>query len=435
MTDKPPREPASKPPGTTTGTESTTTTVGSGPTAIETIWQNAWVRAFSYIGFTVFVIMVLWRFREGYGFALQIGLIGYVIAYILSPVVNAMERIRIRRAFSVIIVYLVLLLVLVLGSVLVSQVVSQMTVFVGEIPEAIERISESFGSLGVWFQQQVENLPGFLRDLFASFGLELGADEQLAADIQTQIEQTLQQGATALLALLRNLAERGPSLLVTGATTILSTTLQVILILIASAYFLYDFPKFTSNFRRFVPVRWRPLYGDLVDKTDGAIGGYLRGQLLITSVLGVMIWIGLSIVGVPLALAISFLAAIFNLVPYLGPIIGVVPAVLLGFTVSPLTGLLAILVFVIANQVEGHLLSPMILSRSMNLHPVTVLLAITAGLGLMGFLGALLAVPVVALVKVILESYLLTRPAYQVAGAEAGGGTEGKSSSTRNQES
>jgi predicted PurR-regulated permease PerM len=194
----------------------------------------------------------------------------------------------------------------------------------------------------------------------------------------------------------------------------------VILILIASGYFLYDFPKFIANFRRFVPVRWRPLYADLSDKTDDAIGGYLRGQVLITVILGVMIWIGLSIVGVPLALAISFLAAIFNLVPYLGPIIGVVPAVLLGFTVSPLTALLAVLVFIIANQVEGNLLSPLILSRSTNLHPVTVLLAIIAGLGLLGFVGALIAVPVVALTKVILESYLLTRPAYQVAAADAG---------------
>ena len=388
---------------------------GPRTTAVEIIWQNPWVRAVAYIALFVFIVMVLWRFREGYGFALQIALVGYVIAYILSPVVNALERIRIRRSVSVIFVYLLLLMILVLGSVLVSQVVAQMTVFIGQIPEAIERISETLGSLGVWFQRQFETLPAFLRDLLVSVGVEAGPDEQLADEIQQQIEGALQEGATALLGLLRSLAERGPALLVSGATTLVSTTLQVILILIASAYFLYDFPKFTANFRRFVPVRWRPLYTDLADKTDAAIGGYLRGQLLITTLLGILIWIGLSIIGVPLALAISFLAAIFNLVPYLGPIIGVVPAVLLGFTVSPLTGLLAIVVFVVANQVEGHLLSPIILSRSMNLHPVTVLLAIVAGLGLFGFVGALLAVPVVALVKVILESYLLTRPAYQIA--------------------
>ena len=119
-----------------------------------------------------------------------------------------------------------------------------------------------------------------------------------------------------------------------------------------------------------------------------------------------------------MAEAISFLAAIFNLVPYLGPIIGVIPAVVLGFTVSPLTAGLAVVVFIVANNLEGYLLAPLIHSRSTNLHPVTVLLAILAGVGLFGLLGALLAVPVVALLKVILEEYLLRRPAY--TGVDAG---------------
>jgi predicted PurR-regulated permease PerM len=121
----------------------------------------------------------------------------------------------------------------------------------------------------------------------------------------------------------------------------------------------------------------------------------------------------LTIVRVPFALPIAFLAALFNLVPYLGPIVGMIPAVLLGFTVSPLTALLGVIVFVVANQIEGNILAPYILSKSTNLHPVTVLLAILVGAGLFGLLGALLAVPVSALLKVILEEYLLKRPAYK----------------------
>ena len=147
-------------------------------------------------------------------------------------------------------------------------------------------------------------------------------------------------------------------------------------------------------------------------KADLAVGGYLRGQLLITTLLGIMIWIGLSLIGIPLATAISFLAAVFNLVPYLGPILGVVPAVLLGFTVSPLAAVLAVVVFTLANQVEAHLLSPLILSRNTNLHPITVMLAIMAGVGLMGLLGALIAVPLAAMIKVIMDDYVLTRPAF-----------------------
>tara|TARA_Y100001960_G_C14481929_1_gene732246 strand:+ start:24 stop:773 length:750 start_codon:yes stop_codon:yes gene_type:complete len=211
---------------------------------------------------------------------------------------------------------------------------------------------------------------------------------------------------------LEKLVSEGPNALVVGATNILSTTVQVLLILIVSAYFLYDFPRFTSSFSRIIPVHLRPRYFDLTKKADQAVGGYLRGQLLITVLLGFMIWVGLSLVGVPLALAISFLAAIFNLVPYLGPIVGVIPAVLFGFTVSPFTAILAILIFFAANQIEGYVLAPMILSRSVKLHPLTVLLSILVGIGLLGLLGAILAVPVVAFAKLVMNEYLLSSPLY-----------------------
>ncbi|MEZ4607781.1 MAG: AI-2E family transporter [Deinococcales bacterium] len=94
-------------------------------------------------------------------------------------------------------------------------------------------------------------------------------------------------------------------------------------------------------------------------------------------------------------------------------IIGVIPAILLGFSVSPIKALLAIVVFVVANQLEGNVLeSFMILSRSTGLHPVTVLLAILVGASLFGLVGALLAVPFVALGKILIEDYVLKRPAY-----------------------
>ena len=380
----------------------------NGPTAFEIVWRNPWVRAVSYIVLVVFALWLLLRYRSGYAFALQVAIIGFVIAYILNPLVLLLGRIRIRRVFAVIIIYVLLLFVIVLGSVLITQVVTELGRFINLIPTALNNIGSLTGSVSDWATRQLERLPDILS---SRLGLG-GSSEAISVQIQEQFALFVANAAESITALLENLVREGPSLLLSGATTIISTTLQVFLILLASAYFLYDFPRFTAAFRRIVPVRWRPLYADLVHKADGAVGGYLRGQLLITFVLGIFIFIGLTVINVPLALAISFLAALFNIVPYLGPIIGVIPAVLLGFTVSPLTALLAIVVFVVANQLEGHFLAPYILSKSTDLHPVTVLLAILAGAGLFGFLGALLAVPTVALLKVVLEEYLYRRPAY-----------------------
>ncbi len=387
-----------------------------GPNAIEIVWRNVWVRALAYVFGTIFIGYALWNLRSGYAFAFQVAVIGFVLAYILNPLVELFERLRIGRALAVLLVYILLFLLLLLGSLLITQVVAETGRFVALIPEAIDNIIPFIERIASWFAGLQENLPGFLAE---RFGGENGTPSDTVGQLEETITAFLAQAAQgvneALQALISNtgtyLLPAGESLLA-GVTTIFSTTFQIFLIVLASGYFLYDFPKFTANFRRYVPLRYRPFYNDIIYKADGAVGGYLRGQLLITIIVGLLIWLGLTLIGVPLALAISFLAAIFNLVPYLGPIVGSVPAILLAFTVSPWSPLFVVLVFVAANQVEANVLSPLILSRATNLHPVTVLLAILAGFGLFGLVGGLLAIPTVALIKVVLEEYLLTRPAY-----------------------
>jgi predicted PurR-regulated permease PerM len=388
-------------------------------TAVEILWRNIWVRTAVYgISLTLLVVM-LWHYRESYAFVLQVALISFFLAYLLNPLVEALGRLRIHRAVAVILVYLVLLQLLVLGTVLTAQVIAQIGEFAQLIPEVIDRAIP----VTLWFDS-------LLQLLGERFGIETptvpvvpvgpaspAPDDSLGLTIvntaRDLVTSFFSQAADSLQEALRTLISTSGNIIATGVLSFLSGTLQVALILLSSAYFLYDYPRITSNVRRYVPTRWLPLYRDLGVKADLAVGGYFRGQVIITAVLGVMIWIGLTIAQVPLALALSFVAAVFNLIPYLGPIIGTVPAVLLGLTVNPWSALGALVVFVVANQLEGNLLSPFILARATNLHPVTVLLSILAGAGLFGLLGALLAIPVVAFVKLVLEDYLLTRPAFQ----------------------
>jgi len=388
------------------------------PTAFEVVWRNVWVRAATY---TVLILLLLWglvAFYDEYAFALQVAVLGFIIAYILNPIVDILGRARIGRGFATVIVYIFVTQLFVLGSVLITQVVTELGRFIAAVPSAIELLTLQLGRASEVLERWRERLPAVIADRFGASP----AGDDITEQIQTRITGVFDRAADGLATILTNVLDRGPAFLLSGATGIFSTTLQVFLVLVASAYFLYDFPRFTANFKRYVPLRYRALYEDLGAKADRAVGGYLRGQLLIAIVLGLFIYVGLELVGVPLPLAISFFAAIFNLVPYLGPIIGAVPAILLGLTTATpfTTALLAALVFFVANQLEGNLLSPFILSKSTNLHPVTVLIAITAGLGAFGLVGALFAVPVVALTKVILEEYLLRRPAY--TGKEPGAG-------------
>ncbi len=373
--------------------------------ALRWAWRHPWVRAVVYTLLIVGVLIVLWRARAGYMFALQVGLFGFLLAYLLNPLVTLLQRLRLRRGWAVVITYVLLVGLIAFGSMLIGQVVTEAASFINLLPDAFDNLSRIFGNLQSRLLTWLDRIPFLLSGSMS----EVDPQGLVGDEIRDRIVTSLQQLGQDFSQLIAGWISQGPGLLYTGASVVISTTLQIVLIVLASVYFLYDFPRFTSQFRRFVPTKYHGVVSELTEKADLAVGGYLRGQLLITTMLGVFIWLGLTILGVPLATAIAFLAAVFNLVPYLGPVIGAVPAILLAFTVSPITALLVIVVFVIANQLEGNLLSPLILSRSTNLHPLTVLLAIMAGLGLFGLVGALLAVPTVAFVKVILEDYVLSR--------------------------
>ncbi len=380
------------------------------PTAFEVVWRNVWARATVQLALLIGVVWFLIHFRGNYAFALQTALIGFVIAYILNPLVEGLGRIRIRRAPATVIVYIFVIALFVFGTYLLTQVVTELGRFVNAVPRALNALAPLITSASEFFASWQERLPGFLTE---RFGVAAG-NSNVAEEVEARITTIFNQAADGITSLLENILNDGPGVLLSGATGIFSTTLQVFLILVASAYFLNDFPRFIANFKRFVPLRYRNVYDDVGVKLDRAVGGYLRGQLLIAIIMGVFLYIGLTLIGVRLALAISFLAAVLNLVPYLGPIVGAVPAILLALsTATPFTSaLLVVILFIVANQLEGNLLSPFILSKSTNLHPVTVLIAITFGLGAFGLLGAIFAVPAAALIKVMLETYMLKRPAY-----------------------
>jgi predicted PurR-regulated permease PerM len=391
-------------------------------TALETLWQNPWVRGVTYVVALAALLTFLVSQRSAFTTAMVVGLSGFLIAYILNPLVVLVMRIRIgrlgvARGPAVVIVFIFVLQLLIAGSVLFGQVVNEAARFVSLLPVALENLGRTFGDLTGWVGSLGEVLPAFLQE---RLGIEAGG-EDFSLQVQEQLSAWIITAAQGLVGFLERLVSDGPGFLVAGATTIVSGAFQAVLIAIASVYILYDLPRLSANVRRFVPVRYRGIYADLMQKADRAVGGFLRGQVLISLTIGTLLWIGLSILGLPLATAISVLAGVFNLVPYLGPIVATIPAVLLGFTVSPVTALLALIVFFVANQLEAHLFGPMILGKSTDLHPVTVLVSILIGVGFLGVLGAFLAVPVVAMAKVVLEEYLLTRPPYQEDPAAAEG--------------
>ena len=140
----------------------------------------------------------------------------------------------------------------------------------------------------------------------------------------------------------------------------------------------------------------------MAQRLNELMGAFLRGQLIVAAIVGLLISVGLASLKVKYALVIGTVAAVFEFIPYFGPVIAAVPAVLFAFVQSPATALWAVVLVVVVHQVEGAVLQPQVMSGSMDLHPLTVIFSILVGGELLGIWGMFLAVPAAASLKLII---------------------------------
>ncbi len=184
--------------------------------------------------------------------------------------------------------------------------------------------------------------------------------------------------------------------------------LDLIFVPVFAFYLLVDFPKLKRGIRSLIPLPYREISLARLGEVDDAVSSFLRGQLTIALILAAINGIGLTALGVPLGLLLGIVAGLANMIPYMALVVGLAPAMLLCWVESQslprLIGVVAL--FSAAQLLEGTILSPRILSKSVNLHPVWVLLAIIVGGRLFGLLGMVLAVPAAAAIHVFVRHWL-----------------------------
>ncbi len=360
------------------------------------VWKQLWVRIAVYLILAYLLLQLLGAVFGGARAALVTLFLAFIFAYLTSPIVRALEKRRVPRFVGVLLVYLGLGLFLGLASFLIADMVNVLARFATELPRLLT-------PLLVW----IENLPSRVGQIEIPPALE-GAFAQAAQGLQALLEgftQTLLQGLRALLAQGGNLVGFFASLV--------GGVLQLFAALIISIYLLYDLPQISKTLFQAIPLPYQPFAADIAAKLDRAVGGYIRGQLLVATGVGLIVTLGLWLFGIPLAGSLGFLAAVFNLIPFAGVIVSTVPAVLLALTVGWPQVLAVLGVVVVANQLEAHILSPRILGQTTSLHPVSVIGAILVGSSLYGLVGALVAVPLLAFFKVLYTEFYLNSRFYR----------------------
>ena len=189
----------------------------------------------------------------------------------------------------------------------------------------------------------------------------------------------------------------------TATVNITVVVFSIITTIFLTFFLIYDFERLFKLFLHVVPGREKGKIKELLQEVASVTGKYIRGNVIISIICGIIIFAGLSILRVPFALPLAVFAAVLDLLPLVGQTIGAIPAVIIGFGVSPLTGVLVIVLHLVYQQTENGIISPVIYNKALNLIPSVSFLSVLIGGSLFGILGAFLSLPVAASIPAIIQ--------------------------------
>lgn len=309
------------------------------------------------------------------------------IAYILNPLMVHIERrFKLKRALSILIVYMIVIGLITLTVTIVSPTIASN---VGEL---------------------VNNMPNYARQTEGWFNTNIGKFNLVN---NTDILNWINNFLTTSLDKLTEILNTGVNAILTKAISFTSSFLKMIFGFIISIYILKDKEVFKKSIKKFLYAIFNEesvnnflVFGNEVNEL---FSQYIIGKFIDSSIIGFLCAIGLIILQIPYALLISFIVGITNMIPYFGPFIGMIPAVIITLFYSPIKALWVLLFIFILQQFDGWFLGPKILGDKVGVSPFWIILAITIGGATFGVLGMFLGVPIIAIIKTSLQRFVSKR--------------------------
>jgi predicted PurR-regulated permease PerM len=300
--------------------------------------------------------------------------IGFVIAWLFEPLVSKLQTRRIPRILGCILVYLLILGVLFLICYLF-------------IPSLAYQVSDFVKAAPSIFGEITDFVVGFLNRLDPNNVLNLDISKETVMDTITE------WGLSIASDLPKHLVNIGKSLINGGVNFVLG--------LMIGFYLLYDFDKVNTGIYNILPVSWKDDYKELTHRINTSLRGYVQGVLMVMLLVFATQSVGLTIAGMEAPILFAMFCAVTDIIPYFGPYIGGIPAVIVGFTISPITGICVVISILVVQMLENNFYQPLIMGHTMQLHPVTIMLGLLLFQHFFGILGMVIATPCIACLKVI----------------------------------
>ena len=297
---------------------------------------------------------------------------GIIIGYLLDPLVDKFTRLKIGRTWSTVLVLVLVVLIIVPAFVLLVNVIdSQLSVFISVIPNYVSSLLKK-------------------------------AEPLLIADkIRSYMHDNMANNLKILGKILRSV--------ISGGMAIVNLISLLLITPVVAFYMLRDWDKFIAKVRSLLPRKSKKSIEQQAREIDRTLAGFIRGQLSVCVILGSFYAVGLHLAGLDLGLLVGFLAGIISFIPYVGTISGFIISMALAFaqfdSLMPIISVAA--VFMVGQFLEGNFLTPKLVGDNVGLHPVWVMFALLAGGVLLGFLGLMIAVPVAAIIGVLIRHAIM----------------------------
>ncbi len=355
-------------------------------------WRQSALVVWTSIGVLLLLAVALWGLGQIAG-----ALIPFVIAFVIAFLLNWPVRVLSARGMSR---GAAAALCLALGFLLLGAVITLIGPFVGrQVVSFVDSAPEHF--------HQLEQAAAGLQERYADivFPKWLGGLVAASSARLSQLAVSLGDGIA--------------SVVVSTGSGVATALFDIVLAVVLSFWALKDLPKLRAEVIAIAGPKYEEDAEHLLRTVTRVVGGYLRGQTVASLATGALAAIGLAIIGVPYALVLGLVTALFNYVPYVGPFIAGLIAALVGLFVGPWTALLAVVVVIVAQNVTDTFITPRVMSDQVDLHPILVIFSLLVGGSLFGIAGMLFAIPVAATGKGLFVYYYEQRTQRQL-GSEDG---------------
>lgn len=305
-------------------------------------------------------------------------ILAFIAFYLLNPIVDLLEKLKIQRIWGIVIIIigiggLVTGLILLIAPAIEKQISDLITAF----PKYVQALwldinnwiqnntllEPYYDEAYNWVVSNFSNIPGVI----GSYVLDAFA----------------------------------------GVRSFAGTVTNVVVAMVTFPFVLFFLLKDGNRFKEYslklLPPKYRKDANQVLDNMDAQVGSYIQGQIIVATCIGILLYIGYFIIGLDYAITLAILAGILSVVPYLGPTLSIIPAVIIAIVNSPLMLLKLAIVWVVVQFLEGNFISPNIMGRTMKIHPLTIMIVLLVAGNLFGLIGVVLGIPGYAILKVIVS--------------------------------